>query len=1014
MIDKPKNWVYLAILLAIILHGALLPFTYGQTYDAYIHMFFGNHYFESWFDPWETKWYTGFTVTAYPPGSHQLIGLLLNFVDMQTAFILVMVLAVTLLVIGVYRFSRVWVSDKAAAFATILAAFASGISETIHVFGQLPTILSIGLFLNALPHMAGWIERGKKTDLALALIFTAGATSVHHVTPLFGTVFFVAPIGVAAWISNLKRNPLQTDAYTTLMKKTLRLSIAPARGVVLGLMMLVLLVSIVFPYWHWSITDPITQVNIGHGSRENFIKKPNLGLMFFVIPWGLLIGVLPYVILKLKSPLWPLCVSVIVAFILGTGGTTPIPKMVLGPAFGILTLDRFTFWGTLLILPFAGLLIQSMVSGRFRIYIDAAFGKVAGRVGLVSLMVCYGVLPLLIAAMPTVRPMQPEFVEPAPMVKFMEEDNHSRWRYLTLGFGDQFAYHSALIKAESVDGNYHSARRLPALTNYNVERLENSKFAGVPGLASLNQFLTNADKFHLKFIFSNDEYYDPLLHYTGWNKVTRLGNGIMVWEKQNISPLPDIRARRTMPRYQVLMWGIVPISALALVGITLIILTVTGQLISAKRQGFVSGDIKPPNVPLESFALLWVRIVPIVLGGLVLFLSTRALVSHAAPERPEQVIRDYYLHLSFREMSAAYALLIPKENFTYDNFLREQRLTGGLVPSYGSLKSAQTVTSKLDANTVSTQTVLTYLTSIGLKQVDIEHRLVRDASGQWKMNHIPKVSEFSEHIVMRTTNVQTNDLTGRNIIEPNSEAAAMLQRPDVNVSESYLIQKNGRLYVTGHLLNMSNFPACVKVSAEAIGEEGEIFMTQSSGVLGPHRLLPGESSPFVIRFEGFMKIGDASFDTAHDPTLFSLPEFTKKPKGANLNIETTVCSADVYKDIEMSDPSVTDGIISLRLTNNGRLPVSTLQLKLSMSQNEMAGLWIEPSYLQFNLRPGETREVSFAAPLSDFEMQDTIAEAKINGQMRRASNIQSQGLPVIGSDYVVHVDYDAMIYQQKE
>ena len=131
------------------------------------------------------------------------------------------------------------------------------------------------------------------------------------------------------------------------------------------------------------------------------------------------------------------------------------------------------------------------------------------------------------ALLPTFRPTQPDFIDPAPIVKFMDEDRHSDWRYLTLGLGDQFAYHSALINAESVDGNYHSARRLPSLMNYSVERLENSKYAGVPGLASLNQFLTNAEKFHLKYIFSNDEFYDPILHYTGWNPVTRLNNCLL-------------------------------------------------------------------------------------------------------------------------------------------------------------------------------------------------------------------------------------------------------------------------------------------------------------------------------------------------------------------------------------------------------------------------------------------------------------------------------------------------------
>jgi len=54
-----RSWTYLAILLGLVFHGALLPFTYGQTYDAYIHMFFGNHYLESWFDPWVIIWNLG-------------------------------------------------------------------------------------------------------------------------------------------------------------------------------------------------------------------------------------------------------------------------------------------------------------------------------------------------------------------------------------------------------------------------------------------------------------------------------------------------------------------------------------------------------------------------------------------------------------------------------------------------------------------------------------------------------------------------------------------------------------------------------------------------------------------------------------------------------------------------------------------------------------------------------------------------------------------------------------------
>ena len=581
-----RSWTYLAILLGLVFHGALLPFTYGQTYDAYIHMFFGNHYFESWFDPWETRWYTGFTVTAYPPGSHQSLAMLMHFFDMRVAFIFMQLVAVALMITGIFRFSRLWVNDKAASYAAMLCVFSTSVSETLHIFGQLPTMLSIALFLNAIPHISGWIERGKKTDLLLAVILTAATTSVHHVTPLFGTVFFVAPVGVAAWLSNLRaRKDTKPDGPVAIAKWA---SPALVRGIFMGLCMLVLIVTIVFPYWHWSITDPITQVSIPHGSRENFITNPNLGLMFFLIPWGLLIFAMPYVISKsLKTALWPLGISVLIALFLGTGGTTPLPRILLGPAFEILTLDRFTFWASLLILPFVGLAIQSLCEGRGRIILIHAFGPFLTRTGLVLTLVCYMGLAIGTALLPTFRPTQPDFIDPAPIVKFMDEDRHSDWRYLTLGLGDQFAYHSALINAESVDGNYHSARRLPSLMNYSVERLENSKYAGVPGLASLNQFLTNAEKFHLKYIFSNDEFYDPILHYTGWNPVTRLNNGIRVWEKPDITPLPDIRPRRDLPRYQKLMWGTLPIGALILGIFALFWLGLTQKLISAIAHPFM-------------------------------------------------------------------------------------------------------------------------------------------------------------------------------------------------------------------------------------------------------------------------------------------------------------------------------------------------------------------------------------------------------------------------------------------
>src|SRR5258708_3645016 len=75
--SKINKHLLLALTLAFIYHGVMiLSGTFRHTYDALIHIFFADHYYRYWFDPWEYRWYTGFTMTSYPPGSQQSIALL--------------------------------------------------------------------------------------------------------------------------------------------------------------------------------------------------------------------------------------------------------------------------------------------------------------------------------------------------------------------------------------------------------------------------------------------------------------------------------------------------------------------------------------------------------------------------------------------------------------------------------------------------------------------------------------------------------------------------------------------------------------------------------------------------------------------------------------------------------------------------------------------------------------------------------------------------------------------------
>ena len=72
---NPYLLVTLALAMGLLFHGTSIYTTLEGTYDFYVHIFFGDHYARSWFEPWEPRWYTGFALTSYPPLAHQLIGL---------------------------------------------------------------------------------------------------------------------------------------------------------------------------------------------------------------------------------------------------------------------------------------------------------------------------------------------------------------------------------------------------------------------------------------------------------------------------------------------------------------------------------------------------------------------------------------------------------------------------------------------------------------------------------------------------------------------------------------------------------------------------------------------------------------------------------------------------------------------------------------------------------------------------------------------------------------------------
>lgn len=974
----------IALMLALLYHGALLPYTHGNTYDAFIHMFFADSYNRSWFDVWEPRWYTGFATISYPPGTHMAQAALMNFMPLRAAFIVVQLCGIVLLTIGVYRFSRLWTGERAAGYAALALVLASSVSETIHLFGQLPTICSLGIFLNGLPWVFRWIAKGGWRNLGAALALTAATTAAHHVTTIFGGVFFVFPLALYAWAINLKT----CDTAGRAIWRRVLIWLKPVgRGLVLGVLMIGAIVLTIFPYWAWSISDPITQVSIPHGSRESFLERKDLGFIFFLLPWGISLLFLPYVLFKtLTTRLWPLGGSVLLCFVLGTGGTTPIPRAMLGGAFDILTLDRFTFWATILILPFLGLMLDSLLHGRSRRILREALGPFLHRVLVSCLFLGMISVSMLAAILPSIRPTQPDFVDPAPIVQFLESDQHDNWRYLTLGFGDQFAYLASQTSALSVDGNYHSARRLPDLTRYSVERLENAKYLGVPGLGSLRQFLVNAERYNLKYVFANDAFYDPLLWFSGWAPLNRLQNGIVVWERPDMPPLPRYVPRRSYSPVEQMMWGLLPPIALSIGFIVLL-----GAGLKSLRMP-LPADAPPMPVPETYPSPARVRLLVLALLALTVgtttMVITRTVIEMQKPASPDTIIARYFGHLDYRRFEDAHALLDPTTRASLEDTLFTWRWRGGLIASYGKLEELRIVSLEVEGDMAHAVIELDWLTSLELIPERREIRLVRRGQ-DWFVVPIALRPWQAPKRLLRGAKVGWSTLGRRQPLADSDMHRDQLDRPRVEVSDARLVRFDGFLSVVGQVTNIDVDPAHVTLHAEALADEKK-QARQAAGTMGAHRLRPAESAGFRVTFENVLSLEDAEAQGVFDPDLFIPPEFEAAPDGAAIDIRSLVRTDGHYRGVALSGVHFTEAngemIIEGLASNTGTETSTISSIQILLYGKDQRPVWADTAFVRSNLYPGQSEPFKLAMPICDrIEIIAEVAPGAItsNGLVQR-------------------------------
>ena len=337
-------------------------------------------------------------------------------------------------------------------------------------FGQLPTLCATTFFLFAVSQGDRFVRRAHRPALVRALAWAGAAAAAHHATLLFALFAGAAVMPNALMVSGSVPNgkmqrskgakitlaPLRLRAFGLDHRARLILR-AAAWAALSGLVVVIVL----WPFLKWS-AGYLPQTPIDHASRHSFFSDPAVTFTFFWPAYAGLLLLFPWVAVAGARLRRRRALAALFAlfFVLGLGGTTPLPARLFGANWQWLTYDRFALWAAICLLPFAGafavrhrrVLLSPLRPG----------GPVLPR--LHSRLLVIGVWLLVIgsalygALLSVITHAEPRALNVTAAAEFLAEGANDQWRYLTLGFGDQAARLATLTTAGTIDGAYHTAR----------------------------------------------------------------------------------------------------------------------------------------------------------------------------------------------------------------------------------------------------------------------------------------------------------------------------------------------------------------------------------------------------------------------------------------------------------------------------------------------------------------------------------------------------------------------------
>ena len=529
-------------LLAFAVHAPLLlmqlpAFAAG----AQTQMFLAKTYAGSWFNPWNAHWFGGFSQTTSAPLTQQVVALLSHLIGIVAAYMVIQLCVVVLLALAVDRFARIWTDTRIAPLAAIGSIFLGSLALLVYRAGALPATAGTALAIFAATYLYGWARENDFVSLIGSFLCFVAAGCCDHITAVFGILLFSLP---TLWRAS-------ADAGNEAYGETRNAAGVFIRGLLVLAASAIAIGFILAPFWY-ALLHSDHRLLAPDQTPGNFVLNGGLGLQHWLVPFGLMVLALPYVFLSgFAARTRALFVAFFVALVIGLGATTPVAQYVLGRFYETSTVDIFALWSTILALPLVAQMVFALVER-------------SGRRAVIASWVAAVLTFALALTWLNDHPATENRFQTNYIANFLNRDNHQKFRYLTLGFGAQFAEVASRTSASTIDG-IGNGPMLPEAREFGVSHLDDAKSYGSSGMEALRAVLKHANQYGLKYIFIRDRYYEPLIAFAGWRQVEAYENGnVTLWSKEDVPPAKDLNVSQPMPWIERTLWGLAPICCLFL------------------------------------------------------------------------------------------------------------------------------------------------------------------------------------------------------------------------------------------------------------------------------------------------------------------------------------------------------------------------------------------------------------------------------------------------------------------